>query len=134
MSRENVEVVRRAINLYEQGKPSSIFAQGLATPGAELRLQFEVRGAGTYVGLDGLTEFMRIWTEGFALWELHTERVIGAGDEVAVLAWQRGRRKTSGAPVDNLFGMVFTLEDSKIKWVQIYVDPEDALMAAGLRE
>jgi ketosteroid isomerase-like protein len=133
MSQENVETVRRAINLVEQGKPSSIFGQGLASPDAELRLPFELRGAGTYVGLDGLTEFMRIWTEDFAVWELHTERVVGAGDEVVVLAWQRGRRKTSGAPVNNLFGMAFTVEDSKISWVQIYVDPEDALIAAGLQ-
>jgi ketosteroid isomerase-like protein len=135
MSQENVEVVRRAIDLCEEGELSSIFAQGLATPDAELRLAFELRGAGTYVGLDGLTEFMRIWTADFVGWELRTERVVGApGDEVVVLAWQRGRRKASGARVKNLFGMVFMLEDSKIKWVQIHVDPEDALMAAGLRE
>jgi hypothetical protein len=38
MSREDVKVVRSAINLFEYGKPSSIFAQGLATPDAALRL------------------------------------------------------------------------------------------------
>jgi ketosteroid isomerase-like protein len=134
MSQENVEVVRRAIDLFEQGDLSGVFAQGLATPDADLSLEFELRGARTYVGLDGLTEFMRIWTEGFASWELHTERVVGARGDVVVLAWQRGRRKTGGAPIENLFGMVFRLEDAKIRRVQIYTDPEEALNAAGLRK
>jgi hypothetical protein len=88
MSQENVEIVRRTMDPFEQGELSSIFAQGLATPDAELRPAFEVPGAGTYVGLGGLTEFMRIWTEDFDRWELHIERVAGAGDEVAVLAGQ----------------------------------------------
>jgi hypothetical protein len=60
------------------------------------------------VGLDGLTEFMRIWTEDFDRWELRTERVVGAGDEVAVLAGQSALGKASGAPVETSFGMVFT--------------------------
>jgi ketosteroid isomerase-like protein len=134
MPRENVEVVRRVMDLFDQGELSSIFAQGLATPDAELRPAFEVPGAGTYVGLDGLSEFMRIWTEDFDRWQMHTERVVAAGDEVVVLAGQSAWGKASGAPVETSSGMVFTLQDSKVNRVQIYVDPEDALEAVGLRE
>jgi hypothetical protein len=51
---------------------------------------------------------------------MHTERIVGGTDEVVVLAWQTGRRKTSGGPLKNLFGTVFKLEDSKIKWARTF--------------
>jgi ketosteroid isomerase-like protein len=134
MSQENVEVVRRTMALFEQGEVTSIFAQGLATSEVELRPAVEVPGAGTYVGLDGVSEFMRVWTESFDRWTMRTERVIDAGGEVVALSWQEGWGKASGARVETSFGMVFTIEDCKIKRVQIYVDPEAALKAAGPRE
>src|SRR5215207_4543729 len=107
MSEENVEVVRRVMDLFEQGELSSIFAQGLATPDVVLRPAFEVPGAGSYEGLDGLTEFMRIWTEDFDHWAMHTERLVDAGDEVVVVAGQRARGKASRAWVETVMGIVF---------------------------
>jgi ketosteroid isomerase-like protein len=77
---------------------------------------------------------MRIWTEDFDHWEFHTERVVDAGDKVVALAGQKAQGKASGARVETFMGMVFTFEDSKVKRLQIYVDPEDALEAAGLSE
>jgi hypothetical protein len=108
------------MDLFEQGDVRSIFRAGLATDDAELRPPAEVPGAGIYVGLDGLTEFMSTWTEDFDAWSLHTDRVLEAGkDEVVVFAGQRGRGKASGATAETFFGAVFTLQGSRIKRVQL---------------
>jgi ketosteroid isomerase-like protein len=56
------------------------------------------------------------------------------GDRMFYAATGRGRGKRSGAPVELTIWFVTTFRDGLAVRVETYVDPTEALEAAGLRE
>jgi hypothetical protein len=76
---------------------------------------------------------MRIWTEDSEDWSVELERLIDAGDDRVVgLFHQRGIGKGSGAPVELHQGLVYELERGRVIRMRNYIDPAEALEAAGL--
>jgi ketosteroid isomerase-like protein len=86
-----------------------------------------------YEGADGVTRFMREWTEPFDEWQIEVEAYHDAGEKVVMVCCQRGRSKASGVPVEMHLGMVFTLRDGLETRMQMYADPAEALEAVGLK-
>jgi ketosteroid isomerase-like protein len=87
-----------------------------------------------YRGPDGFAEFMRTWTEDFD-WSIELERVIDAGDDRVVgIFQQRAIGKGSGVPVELRMGLLYEFEDGLIVRMTNYLNPADALEAAGLSE
>ena len=89
----------------------------------------------THVGREGLTEWFYIWTEDFLDWRIWPEKIIDAGGErVVAVVRQSARGKGSGAAVVVQFAAVYTLKDGQIVDQLHYLDPAEALEAAGLSE
>lgn len=146
-SHENVEIVRRTIKLAEegirQGDSGAAFdecvAQGLITPNLEWkggsRGGAAVAGLDDVVGREGYVEFMDRWTEGFDDYAIESEQVIDAGgDRVVATTRASGTGKESRAPVEMRAGMVFTLDAHRVVRISLFLDPDEALRAAGLSE
>ena len=94
-----------------------------------------VPGPAVYHGAAGFAEFMRVRTEDFVDWTIDSEKALDAGDTgVVVLAHQRATGKASGTPVDLHFGQIYEFTDGRVSRVRNFLDPTDALRAAGLRE
>ena len=75
------------------------------------------------------------WTEPYDDWSMAVDEVLDAGgDRVVTLLRQRGRIRGSDAEVEMRYGMVYTVESGKIRRMQMYVTPEEAIEAAGLSE
>jgi hypothetical protein len=147
MSRENVEVVRRAIDLAERairrGDPGAGFdeciAQGLVASNLEWRGGTRggtgVAGLGDVIGREGYVQFLRKWTEDFDDYETEYEEFIDASaDRVLVLIHQSGTGKESRARVEMRPAVLYELEAGCIVRVTPFLDREDAFKAAGLRE
>ncbi len=130
MSRENVEIVRRAVEIFQGGDPADVFAEGLVAPDAQWHA---ARNAGTYVGAEGFVELIGDWTEDFHDYAVRLTDVRDLGDRVLALAHQRGVGKGSGVSVEMSFGMLFTLRDGLITDVRV-VDRAEGLEAAELSE
>src|SRR5689334_17991226 len=134
MLRENVEMVRRG---YGRWIATGEFSPELAHPDFVWDMS-TFRGwpeGRTYVGLEGIAEFIAAWTEAWDDWELEVEDYIDAGDAgVVTIGRQRGRSKATGVPVEMRFGQVWAIQDGQSIRMQMYASPEDALEAAGLRE
>jgi ketosteroid isomerase-like protein len=94
-----------------------------------------VAGLEDVVGRDGYVEFMRKWTEDFDDLVVEPEEFIDADeDRVVVITRQSGTGKGSGIRVQMRTGWVLTLEARRITRVDLFIEPNDALQAAGLRE
>jgi ketosteroid isomerase-like protein len=132
MSEENIEVVRRTVETFAAG--DDVFVKGLVSAESEWHPAPELPGVETYVGAEGFAEFMTLWTEDFEDWKVRLRDVRGQGDRVVAFAHQEGVGKTSGAPVDMDFAMVFTLRDGVVTDVRAFLDDDEALAAAGLTE
>ena len=132
MSQENVENVRRGIDAWNRGDLDEWL--GCFAPDAELHTTGRFADQGVYRGHAGL---QRYWTE---IWEdieevsLSISDLRAVGDRVFFAVTGRGRGKRGKVPVERPIWFVTTLRDGLAVRVETYVDPSEALEAAGLSE
>ena len=131
MSAENVEIVRRGWDhfLATGELLEEIAAPDFAWDMSTFRGWPEQR---VYIGVDGARAFLRDWTDAFDAWTIEVQATHDAGDKVVSVCRQRGRSKTTGMPVEMVFGMVWTVRGGLQTQMQMYADPDEALEAAGL--
>jgi uncharacterized protein len=132
VSQENVEIVRRSNTLTNSGDLDA--ALRLAHPDIEWVVAREHPDARTLVGRDAVAEYQRHWQEALPDVRVQLDRVLDAGQTVVAIGTVRGAGLTSGADVEVPIGFVFVFGDGLIVRVQEYLDPAEALTAAGLAE
>jgi ketosteroid isomerase-like protein len=138
MSQENVEIVRRAYELFNEGGPEAVISAGIWSP--EIVWDFspsEIPGLGVYRGHDEVRAFFEEdWFGAFPFekWEVELDQLVDHGDQVISVHHQRGLGASSGAVAELEQGIINTLHDGEIVRVEIYADPAKAIEAAGLRE
>ena len=139
MSRENVEVVRRANELFQaglqRGEPGAAFDAGLIAADAEWFTPAGFPGPGVYRGREGFLEFLGTWTEDFEDWSVRLGRVIDAGDDLVVAEFHhRATGKESRVPVEFHQGFVYEVKEGRVTRMWNYTTPAEALEAVGLSE
>src|SRR5512139_2727667 len=140
MSQENVEIVRRSIEIFraavERGDPGAYFDPAITAVDFEWVLTgIGLDGRTVWAGREGMFEFLRIWTEQFDDWSFEIDRLIDAGDDrVVALIHQSGTGKESGVPVEWNNGVVYELRDGRAVRATNYQTLADAREAAGLGE
>jgi len=145
MSQENVEVVRRAFEIVQEGvrrgDHGAAFDEGVREGIIASNLEWRAGKRGGVglvgveddVGRDGYVQFMRRWTEDFEDLAVQLEEIIDVDNDcvVAITSWD-GIGKGSHAPVTMHTGMVCTLEARRIVRSVLFLDPNHAFRAAGL--
>jgi ketosteroid isomerase-like protein len=139
MSEENVEIVRQVLDAFqeglERGDLGAAFDTAMVAADAEWIPGRGFPGPRGYRGREGFIEFMRGWTEDFEGWSNQVERLIDAGnDRVVGVFRQSATGKESGVPVEVRLATIYELEGGQIVRMRIYLDPTEALEAAGLSE
>ena len=130
MSSENVALVRRYIEDFNRRDFESLIAD--TDPAVELSEWPEAPGAQTYHGQDGLRQAFGKWFESWEWMHLDIAELIDAGDHVLVGLNQRARGSGSGIEVEITSHNVYTFRDGKVTRLQLFIDREPALAAAGL--
>jgi ketosteroid isomerase-like protein len=132
MAQENVEIVRRGFEAWEQGDLA-----------AHLRLVHEdivcarvapLINPRTYHGIEGYLEFAGEWLAPYDDLTFLPNEYIDAGDRVLVEVPQEGRLAGSDRVVRGTFWFLMTLHDGKLIKFEIYGERDQALQAAGLSE
>jgi ketosteroid isomerase-like protein len=130
MSRENVEVVRRAVDAYNRGDFDAIRA--LNDPEVELDWSAS-RGLApeVYRGQESVMGFYENYLGVFEQVTLEPDRFIEAEDAVVVpnCARFRGREGIGTAARSTL---VFNVRGGRITRIRLYQDTREALEAVGL--
>jgi ketosteroid isomerase-like protein len=130
MSQEDVEVVRRANELTNDGDLEAAF--GFLHPDIEWVIAREHPNARTVTGREAVAEYQREWQEVMAEVRFEYDRVLDAGGKVVGIGQVRGTGTRSGADVRVPIALVLTLRDGLITRVEEYLDPSEALEAVGL--
>jgi ketosteroid isomerase-like protein len=132
MSQDNIEIVRRAFDVWNEGDVEAI--RRLYTEDVVVQTGITEFGR-TFEGDDQIgrwvAELQETWAE--VRWE--PERVF-EGDDDLVVSFYRGigvGRESGVEVVRDLTG-VYRIRDGKIASERIYLDRDEALEAAGLRE
>jgi ketosteroid isomerase-like protein len=133
MSRENVEIVRRSYEAFNQGDLEGVVAD--AAPDLEYVASGAVPGAGdVYRGPEGFLQFLQWVLDEFDDARAEIHEFVDAGDQVLVSVTQHGRGKQSGVETCWNVWQVWTLRDGRFVSGQGFTSRAEALEAVGLSE
>jgi ketosteroid isomerase-like protein len=133
MSRENIEVVRSAFAAVNRGDRET--AIGFLHPEVVIDATRSVFNPTSYVGMQGIRQWMVDTDEVWRHFGLEVSELIDAGDKVVVIGRLVGRGKASGVKVEQPIAGIWTVQDGRILRGEIgYTDRGEALEAAGLKE
>ena len=128
MSRENVEIVRRA---WQAPDVESLFA--FYDPAIAWESHYGPI-SGVYHGHDGVRQFFREWTEPLESFHAAAETFIDAGDNVVVGGRISARGQASGVEGEMPQWMVYGVRDGLVVRVDLFESKREALEAVGLSE
>jgi SnoaL-like domain len=148
MSQENVEVVKRAqpdgvdlVQLFRAVASPDSTALGidLGVFESDCEVQFissrpAALGPPSTPGLAGLAEGWGDWLEPWESYYIEVEEFIDAGDEVVALARVSARSSRDAVAVEHAPAAVWSVHGGKVVRVRFYLEHDEALEAAGLRE
>jgi ketosteroid isomerase-like protein len=132
MSQENVEIVGRIYEAFQSGDLDRVTQ--LVSPDIELRGTSGGLSEGSVArGIAAVREMFEGWDE--EVWEeirLSPQEFIDAGDQVVVLQHELRRGRGSGVEVESETAVLFELRDGRVIRMQGFMNPDEALAAAGL--
>jgi ketosteroid isomerase-like protein len=135
MSQENVEAFERGLEAGNRGDVDTLLETLDSEVAWHSALHALLGGETTvYRGHDGIREMLRDLYEAFDEIRIEISEIRDLGDRVVAIGRTRARGKTSGADVNTPIGFVTEFRNGKAISVRGYLEPEEALEAAGLRE
>ena len=90
--------------------------------------------SGVFFGVEGIGEFTRRFLEQYEHVAIEARRLREVGDTVLAEMVQAGTGRLSGTDVRNPYFMLFTFRAGKLYRMEIVIDQDKALNAAGLSE
>ncbi len=135
MSRENVEVVRRAFAaVNHRPKPNFATVNALYHPDHELVSATTGVEGRTHPGARGFREWLTDMSDVFEAWEVALETVQSIDEDGVLVAWTFSARSKHGVPIERRGASVLVVRDGRIVRTENYASFEKAVEAAGLSE
>jgi len=134
MSEENVEIIRRLVDAFNDGGMGAEATLSFFDPGAVFEEPPEQPGP---IVAEGRDEVSRVFLKFDKAWEEHRsdpEEVCAIDDERVLLLSVDHFRGRDGIEVTQPSGTLFTLRDGKVVRMQGFWERANALKAAGLSE
>jgi ketosteroid isomerase-like protein len=129
VSRDDVELVRRAYEAYSRGDlaaAASAYSEDTVWDVSRFRPDVEAHS-----GQEELAKNIGSWRETWSEHSFSLEQAVDAGDRVVAVIKESGRGKASGAPVTIRYGQLIRVRDGKIVETVVFSNPKDAFAAAG---
>ena len=135
MSEENVESFKRGVEACNRRGVEALL-EGL-DPEVEWHPALEVLLGGdatAYRGHEGVRELLRDTDETLGEIQVVFSKIQDLGDRIVAIGRLRIRGKESGAETESPVALVAELKSGKPIRIRTYLDPNEALQAAGLSE
>ena len=135
MSRANVEMFRRGLDAYNRRDVEAVL--DTVHPEVEWHPLLPVLLGGeatVYRGSDGVRELVRELDEAFPDLQGESTEVRDLGEQVLAIGRLRGQGKQSGAVTETTIAWLVEFRNGKGSRIREYLDPNEALEAAGLSE
>jgi len=135
VSRENVEIVRELIELWDAvARDFGRFPEWL-DPAIEVEGPLSSVSGEPYHGHAGVEQWVRDVDDQFAEWTFSPDEIRAVGDFVIATGTLHSRGRASGAVLQSLLTSVHKFDsDHRITRWHIYSDVHEALKAVGLEE
>jgi ketosteroid isomerase-like protein len=136
MSEEKVELVGRMAEAWNEGGWDAVADRGLLDPEVEYHDDRRWPEARSVVGPSAVVERFREVMDVLGKdARVQVEDVLDAGGDSVVMIFRFvGEARASGLRYDYRWGFVCRVSEHRITYLQAYLDPDEALEAAGLSE
>jgi ketosteroid isomerase-like protein len=136
VSQENVEVVRRMVEAWNEEGWEGVADRGLLHPDVEYHDDERWPEARSAVGASALVErFVEVMDVLGKDATVEVEELLDAGTDSVVMVFRfAGKARASGIHHDHRWGFVCRMREGQIAYIRAYLDPNEALEAAGLEE
>ena len=135
MSQENVDAFKRGTEAYNRRDVDALLQE--LEPEVEWRSALLIPFGGEATvsrGHDGVRNVLGEIYEALAEIHLDYSEIRDLGDRIVGIGRIRTRGKHSGAVTEMAFGTVTDMKNGRAVRISTYLDPQEALEAAGLRE
>ena len=135
MARNNVEAFRRGLEAGNRGDVETLLEE--LDPGVEWHsaLHALIGGGQTvFRGHDGVRRMIRDLNDAFTDFNVDITEIRDLGDGLLAIGRTRARGKASGAATETPIAYVTKIKNGKTVSIRGYLEPEEALEAAGLRD
>jgi ketosteroid isomerase-like protein len=132
VSQENVDVVRRAWEAFNQGDLEAFFSD--VSDDVEFEEDPAFPEAGVYRGREEIHAYIASFQEQMANHRFEIEELHDLGDRVLALLHETARGTTSGIGVNQDPAFLYDFRAERIVRVRAYLDRAEALKAVGLEE
>jgi ketosteroid isomerase-like protein len=128
MSRENVELVQRALEHFMAtgGPPWEMLDEEVEVS------DHDTPDQGEYRGHAGLGRWLEEWGAAWAKWSIEPEEFVDAGDRIVAVIRMKTEGQGSGVETERQDAMVITMRDGKWLRVDYYNNRKQALESVGL--
>jgi ketosteroid isomerase-like protein len=133
VSEENVAIARK---VFDAGNRRDIEAM-LAYTDPEVELQSAIIGGAegnTYRGHQGTRDWVAEGESAFVEFRVEPEEFRDLGDDVLVIGHIHARGRESGVEIESAGAWLLTFRGGRIVRSRGYLNPQEALQAAGLPE
>jgi ketosteroid isomerase-like protein len=135
MSRKNVEAFKRGLEAGNRGDVETLLEVLDPEVAWHSALHALMGGEATvYRGHDGVREMLRDLYDAFDEIHIEISDIRDLGDRLVAVGRSRMRGKASGVETESPLGFVTEVKNGKTISIRGYLDPKEALEAAGLRE
>jgi ketosteroid isomerase-like protein len=135
MSQENVDAFRRGLEAGNRGDVEGLLRE--LDPEVEWHSALHAFLGGeqtVFRGHDGVRAMLRDLNEAFDEIQIEISEIRDLGDRLVAIGRNCTRGKASGAEIDTPFALVTEIKDGKTTSLRGYLDHNQALAAAGLRD
>ncbi len=137
MSQENVEIVRRGLELNQSAQlPGAIDTIGSVWhPDCEFTSVMGEVDQQMYRGHEGIRRYLDDMAEAWKEWRLDVNEVVAVAPDTVVATFTAHLvAKESGVPLENQRAFVAVLSQGKVLRARVYPSRKEALEAVGLSE
>jgi len=133
MSQQNVELLRSALETYNEKGPEAILAlidpDFVAVIPSSLSVEPD-----SYHGLDGVRRYFELWSDVMDDVRFLAKEFIDAGDQIVVPFRVVARSRETGLELEQHAVQVWTIRDGRALSVEAYPTKAEALRAVGIDE
>ena len=135
MSQENVEAFKRGLEAGNRGDVETLLEE--LDPEVEWHSALHALLGGeqtVFRGHDGVREMLRDLDEAFSEVQIEITEITDLGGRLVAIGRTRTRGRASGVATDTPLAFVTEVKNGKTLSIRAYLDPKQALEAAGLSE
>jgi ketosteroid isomerase-like protein len=141
MSEQNAENLREFLERWDpkadleawnRGEPADVW---LIDPEVDYEDTILPDHAGeTYHGYEGIARATQRWLEPFESLTIELERIVGSGDRLVSVHEVKLKALHTGIEMEATLAYLWTFRNDRVVHFQSFLDPEEAIVAAGLED